>query len=92
MSLQCRYQERVLFVRLKLFLFVSGTIYCFIYSQRIQIYSKMDIGENQYIPREPEKDRERVLTVLKSMDTYSKIYVTQPDMDSYRHLWYVWHQ
>jgi hypothetical protein len=50
----------------------------------------MDIGENQYIPREPEKDRERVLTVLKSMDTYSKVYVTQPDMDSFRHLWYVW--
>jgi hypothetical protein len=47
----------------------------------------MDIGENQFIPREPERDRERVLTILKAMDIYSKLQVTQSDMDNFRHLW-----
>jgi len=54
--------------------------------QRI-VFSKMDIGEDQYVPEEAGKDQNAVTAILKAMDTYSKEKVTQPSMNDFREHW-----
>lgn len=49
----------------------------------------MNIGVDQTIPIELGKKREKVIQIMKSMDTYSKVKVTEPEMDDYRQYWWV---
>lgn len=51
---------------------------------RVKVFSQMNIGVDQNVPTEPGREREKVIQVMKSMDTYSKVKVTEPVMDDYR--------
>ena len=47
----------------------------------------MDVGKEQFIPREPGKLREGVKRVVIKMDNYAKTKVTDRSMNGVRRLW-----